>query len=86
MTSKTEIQGWFDRGVREGKKYMIVVCDTFDREDYPSYASDDEECREKLRHYRTAEMQRVMEVYNLTRDRDAQMAQHRANNGPDSAL
>jgi len=55
---------------------MIVVCDTFDHEDYPVYAATAEEC---VATYKApGEMQRVMEVYDLAADKAAQLREARA--------
>ena len=45
MTTKHEIAQWFDRGVSEGATHMIVVCDTFDHEDYPVYVTPSDDVR-----------------------------------------
>ena len=37
MTTNTDIGEWFDDGVELGASHMIIVCDTFDHEDYPVY-------------------------------------------------
>ena len=59
------IAGWFRRGVSEEKAdYMIVVCDTFDYEDYPVYVSTDEFWK-KHKEFDGNNMQRIMEVYDL---------------------
>lgn len=63
MTTSAEIQGWFERGKREKATHMIVVCDTFDHDDYPVYVQRGEDVRERVAHYGT-NMQRVMEVYS----------------------
>jgi hypothetical protein len=44
---------------------MIVVCDTFDHEDYPVYAFGPEDCWGKYRSHDGVNMQRIMEVYDL---------------------
>ena len=76
MTTKAEIDDWFVRGEKQRAAYMLVVCDTFDYEDYPVYAATAEECLAK---YKTpGEMQRVMEVYDLTADKAAQLREARA--------
>lgn len=77
MTSKTEIENWFDRGVKQGATHMIVVCDTFDHEDYPAYANDDVEALEKHKHFNGQNMQRVMEVYDLRCNKSEQMNERR---------
>lgn len=73
MTTKQEISQWFDRGVTEGYSHMIVVCDTYDHEDYPVYARGDADCLNKHAHYDGLNMQRVMEVYDIRQTKEPQM-------------
>jgi hypothetical protein len=40
------ISGWFDRGVAQGATHLVVVCDTFDYEDYPVFVKPGEDARE----------------------------------------
>jgi hypothetical protein len=75
-----DIEGWFQRGVNEGATHMIVVCDTFDHEDYPVFVKPGEDVREREKSYEGREMQRVMEVYNLGMNMADQLSQHRAFN------
>lgn len=77
-TSRAEISEWFDQGVKQGSTHMIVVCDTYDWDDYPVYVSKDEDCRKKAESYNGKDMQRVMEVYSMAVDKESQMAEHRA--------
>ncbi len=71
MTTKQEISDWFDRGRAQGAAHMLVICDTFDYEDYPVYTRTADEC---LQRYKApGEMQRVMEVYDLAAPKDEQM-------------
>ena len=66
MTSVDEIRNWYNRGVSEGSKRMIVWCDTFDYGDYPEFT---DLTGNDLREYTTKEdgknMKRLMEVYDL---------------------
>jgi len=71
-----DIEAWFKRGVAEGKAYMLVVCDTYDHSDYPSYHDTAEAAKTAKAH--PGEMQRVMEVYDLAADMEKQLRQHRA--------
>ena len=80
MTTRDDISGWFDSGVKLGSMYLIVMCDSFNYEDYPVFAHSDQECRGRMNN--PGNMQRVMEVYNLAQDKNAQLNEHRANNGP----
>jgi predicted metalloprotease len=77
MTTRDQIANWFDRGVAHGKRYMLVICDTFDYEDYPSYFDAENEAREVA--HTPGEMQRVMEAYDLHADKAAQLNERRAN-------
>lgn len=78
MTTRQELAAWFDRGVEKQATHMIVVCDTFDHGDYPVYVSPDQDARTEAAKYNSANMQRIMEVYDLRLDRDTQMAEVRA--------
>jgi len=75
------IKEWYDRGVQEGAKWMIVVCDTFDHEDYPVFCKTKEEYVVKYDHYNGKNMQRIMEVYDLSKPFNKQ-AKGRVFNGP----
>jgi hypothetical protein len=56
---------WVSDGKANGHKYLIVVCDSFDYEDYPVYCDTDVELEQKTQYYRTASMQRIMETIVL---------------------
>jgi hypothetical protein len=83
-TTRTQIGEWFDEGIELGATHMIVVCDTFDHGDYPSYVMPDQNAREfaasQYGFPNTKNMQRVMEVYDLRKDKAAQINEHRAFN------
>jgi hypothetical protein len=76
----SDIREWFEEGLSKGASHMIVVCDTFDHEDYPVFVKPEEDVHEKERAYSGRNMQRVMEVYNLRADMDDQLRQRRAFN------
>lgn len=76
--TKADIARWFGEGVRDKAVYMIVVCDTFDHEDYPVYAMTDTQVLEQFDQHDGQNMQRVMEVYDLRLDKDSQLAESRA--------
>ena len=77
-TTQQDIREWFERGVEQGATHMIVVCDTFDYEDYPVYVPPDKIPQVVYEEYQGKNMQRVMEVYDLSEDMEAQLKQHRA--------
>ena len=76
--SKSEIAQWFDDGVKKGASHMIIVCDTFDYDDYPKYVMPGDDPREKANNL--GSMQTLMEVYNLSMDKNTQLAASRAYN------
>ena len=76
--TKQEIVSWFKRGVTKGATHMIVVCDTFDWNDYPVFAKTLTEAHVQVTAHNGPNMQRVMEVYDLHADMDEQLAEHRA--------
>lgn len=79
-TSKLTISNWFDEGIAEGATHMIVVCDTYDYEDYPVFVKAGQDARAVSRANNGVNMQRVMEVYNLSMDKEQQLNEHRAFN------
>ena len=80
MTSRAEIQAWFEEGKSKGATHMIVVCDTFDHEDYPVFVKPGEDVRERQKAYDGREMQRIMEVYKLGDDMAEQLNRGRCFN------
>ena len=75
--SKQDIREWFQRGKSEGATHMIVVCDTFDHEDYPVFVKPGEDPREQSTAHR-CKFSRVMDVYAMHLDMEAQIAEERA--------
>lgn len=82
MATSREIGAWFDRGVQLGAKFMIVAIDKFDWMDYPVYVEEGRDPRERANEIDSQRMSRVMECYDLSMDKEAQMevqmAEHRA--------
>lgn len=72
-TTKEDLSEWFTRGVESGATHMIVVCDTFDWEDYPVYATGDANCLKEYHAHNGPNMQKVMEVYDLRKSKTSQM-------------
>jgi hypothetical protein len=66
MTSLKDLAEWFQEGKDEERDYMIVVCDTFDWEDYPVYVNAEDFWTEYAK-YDGQNMQKIMEVYDLNK-------------------
>lgn len=75
--SRQDIIEWFARGLEDGATHMIVVCDTYDYEDYPVYVLPGQSVRE-IEDKQRGNMQRVMEVYALHLGLNMQLNEHRA--------
>ena len=73
-----DITAWLSDGKLRGASHLIVVCDTFDYEDYPVYVNSNQNVREIFKEYNGKNMQQVMEVYSLRKDLDEQLRQRRA--------
>ena len=74
MTTKNDIREWFDSGRKNDYEFMLVVCDTFDYEDYPCYAKGTQH---------GVNMQKIVEVYDLSMDRETQLAEERSSHSPE---
>jgi hypothetical protein len=73
-TTPGRLGEWFDVGVQNGATHMVIVCDTFDHEDFPVYVQLDQDARTVAKaHDDAGRMMKVMEVYNLRMDREAQL-------------
>lgn len=78
-TTMNMIRRWFVEGVKDKNAYMAVWCDTYDYEDYPAYYNSRREAQHAINN--PSSMQKVMEVYALTSDRqvrEAQIQSHRS--------
>lgn len=75
--TKQDISNWFDEGVKKGATHMLVVCDTYDWDDYPVYVMPGEDARTKAGEYNGTNMQSLMECYNLSKPKDIQLDHRR---------
>jgi len=81
MTTKEDIRGWLKRAKKEKATHMLVVCDSFDYEDYPVFVMKGEDVHEVIKEKcRSDNMQRLMEVYNLSKDLEKQLNEQRSFN------
>lgn len=77
-TTRAMIRRWVEEGKEQGATHTIIVCDSFDYEDYPVHVMPGEDVHKKLSGFNFENMQRVMEVYNHSMDLEEQLAEHRA--------
>ena len=79
-TTQDDIRRWLKEGKNKNATHVIVVCDTWDYEDYPIYVKKDENVREIYDEHNGKNMQKVMEVYNLSLDIEKQLNEGRSFN------
>lgn len=88
-TTKHQIYQWLIDGDRQHATHVIIVCDSFDWEDYPVFVAPQEDARTVANQYGANDcygfptlvnknMQKVMEVYSLSGDWNAQLNEFRA--------
>jgi hypothetical protein len=77
-TTRAEIRRWFDNAKAAGATHMLVVCDTFDYDDYPVDVMPGECVRAVAAAHNGPNMTRLMEVYAMHLDRETQLAEGRA--------
>lgn len=80
-TTREDLRTWLAQGKEQGATHTIIVCDTFDYEDYPVHVMPGEDARAVAAKYNNPdEMSRVMEVYSHALDPELQLSQHRSFN------
>lgn len=77
-TTQEDISRWIKSGKDNGAKFLIVACDTFDYEDYPIYCKDAVECKKEYDNHNGKNMQKIMEVYDLSKDINLQLKKGRS--------
>lgn len=73
MANRLDILCWFDEGVRKGATHLVVVCDTFEYEDYPIYVMPTDNLAEVTAKHNGPNMQRVSGVYDLRKNKTEQL-------------
>ena len=80
--SQTDISAWFDKGVSAKKDYLIIVCDTFEWSDYPVFTTKDNFWEKFNTYSNNDNMQRIMEVYDLNKNKIKQLKEPKSFNIP----
>jgi hypothetical protein len=78
--SYNDIKGWVTKYfANPDVTHVIIVCDTFDWEDYPIPVTSADEAREKIAEISSpTRAEKVMEVYSKELSIESQMAERRA--------
>lgn len=67
MIGKETAKRWFEECKKEGKRYMNVVCDTYDWSDYPKFTD------KPLSLGNIGNMEKVVDVYDTTKPFEEQV-------------
>lgn len=78
--SREDIKRWLETAKEKGATHVVVVCDTFDWDDYPVYVMPGEDARKIAEANNGPNMTKLMEVYNMAMPVDQQMSAHRVFN------
>lgn len=71
-----EIKEWLEEGKENKSSHLMIGEDSFNYENYPIFCKDKAEVEELLSEYRHKH-DRVKEIYDLSKDIDEQLNQHR---------
>lgn len=77
-TTQEEVRGWLHEGKQKGGTHVIVATDGFDYSDYPVFVMPGEDVAARAAALDGPNMQKVMEVYDLSLDLEAQLREVRA--------
>ena len=76
-TTREEIKAWLENAKSKGATHMLVVCDTFDYEDYQVHVMPGESVEKAIEKYKNMSMSKAMEVYSLSLPIDTQLKEFR---------
>ena len=81
IANRAQITKWFEQAKQAKAEFLIIVCDTFDYEDYPIFTNTGN-FDENFERHNGKNMQKIMEIYNLSLPLGSQLKQHRVSYFP----
>jgi hypothetical protein len=78
VASKEDIKRFFKRFNKNIHSHMLVVCDTYDYDDYPVFVLKTENVLKLIGKYNEKSMQKVIEVYSGDIDFEKQLHEERS--------
>lgn len=79
-----DIRRWIKDAQEQNATHLIVVCDTFDWEDYYIAVKPDQDLQAVITAHDGPNMQKVMEIYDLSLDIDTQISKRASIQTPDN--
>ena len=77
---KNVIKDWLNEALEKGATHMLTVWDTYDHADYPVFVMPDEDVHIVYEKFKNDQMQRVMEVYDMSCNLEDQLNTNRVMN------
>lgn len=81
LITRETIAEWFDEGKDVGLHYMLIVYDDYNSDHYPVFTHTDN-YHDEYKKFDNVKMQKVIEVYDLSKDRDEQLDMQLCFNAP----
>jgi len=78
-----DIRRWIKDAQEQNATHLIVVCDTFDWEDYYIAVKPDQDLQAVITAHDGPNMQKVMEIYDLSLDINTQISRRVSQQTPD---
>lgn len=66
--SKEDVDRWIETAKKNGDRYVISVCDTFDWDDYPVYVPHGKNLMVERAKYDRVNMQKINEIFEIKPD------------------
>ncbi len=66
--TRQDVDRWIATAKRNGDKYIVSVCDTWDYDDYPVHCRNEQELSEAITKYNGQNMQRINEIIKIEGD------------------
>ena len=76
MKNYKEISDWFDKGVVEGYKFMVIKRDIYNQDLHPSYCINKEKALLDSK-YAADNEHKTEEIYDLSKDKTDQIIQYK---------
>jgi aspartyl/asparaginyl-tRNA synthetase len=72
--TRDKIREWVKDALEKKASHLIVMRDIIDTNDYPVIVKKSENVKEKIEHFENLSNQKMLEVYNLSKDIETQIS------------
>jgi len=64
--TRKEKEEWISQAGSMRTSFLIIVCDTFDWDDYPVYVMPGQDIKERFDHFNNKNMQKIIEIFEFS--------------------